>query len=165
MNLRLLTLYLTVIILSIGCKPQQASSKNDSVVLSAKKDRGVYRKSVSFELFNHSENPVLVASTYHLFIERYNSEYNSWERLPYRPCKCSSPCPSPSIVQLDSKSSISIVWERYQVSCNKEVLDDSYKTEEIFHEKGLYRMKFRYTPIVDGKKTNSMILVKEFKLR
>ena len=166
MNLRLFILYITVLFVTLGCSTTKRPPEADpESLLLVRNDRTTYRKPVTFEIFNKSLETVLVASTYHLFIERYNSEYKKWERLPYRPCRCIGPCPSPSTVNLEAGATISITWDRYQVTCNGEASQNEDPTEEVFQKKGLYRMKFRYTPIVNGRKTNSEELVFEFRLR
>ncbi|MEL7149020.1 MAG: hypothetical protein AAFO69_21785, partial [Bacteroidota bacterium] len=141
---------------------QNATSVGDLLV---KDTRKVYRKPVSFELYNNTEEPILVASTYHLFIEVYRDEYSLWERLPYKPCNCNSPCASPAVVNLEAGTSIPIVWDRNRVSCSGQQAEGEKPTDQVFQEKGLYRMKFRYTPIESGRKMDSKDLVFEFRLR
>ena len=95
--------------------------------------------------------------------EQFNNEYNRWDKLPYQPCRCGTPCQPPSIQKIAGGESIPISWNRKKILCSYS--NESPETESILQEKGIFRMVFIYYPLVDSKKLGRKELIYEFRLK
>lgn len=124
-----------------------------------------YRKDVSFTLQNQSNAEILIESIVYLKIKQYDKEYRQWTEIPYLPCDCGTPCMPPASRKLKKNGSLTVSWNRTEVTCNFEDGKTVPETIRRYRKKGKYKFFFAFYPVVDGRKTGRQILEYEFRLK
>jgi len=153
--------YLTAFFFS-GCKTSERFSGSESVLVSKLKDK--YSNSLSFFLTNVSNEPVQIESTEHLYIEK--NEQGKWERIPYIPCACGTPCKQPAVSEIKPNESIEISWDLVARKCgNENGMRPPIKTVEEKVTDGEYRMTFNVNRQKDGMRILPEKLVVGFSLK
>ena len=154
---------LFLIMLNSSCSTRITKIPESEKLLTIVNPTYKFTDNVSFSISNTAAFPLLVESTTYYYIEQFNDEYNQWDKIPYQPCKCGTPCMPPSSKRLDSGEQLSVAWNRESVSCpSKEKVTE---TLTKYQKKGIYRMTFVYYPIIDNKKSGRKELKYEFKLK
>ncbi|MGB3464582.1 MAG: hypothetical protein WBA74_04900 [Cyclobacteriaceae bacterium] len=158
--------YCIIALLLFNCSSSRVQQKGDpNDQLQVKSSINNYKENVSFELQNVSDNEIIIESTTHLQIERFDKHYNYYTELPYLPCKCGTPCLPPSSVTVGAGKSIAIIWNRLMVTCDYSEEKRIPDTISSYQEKGKYRISFVYYPVVDQVKTTRKTLSYEFSLK
>lgn len=122
-----------------------------------------FTENVSFFINNTAAFPLLVESTTYYYIERFDDEYNRWDKIPYQPCQCGTPCIPPASKKIASGERLFIEWDRKSITCAFE--ENITDTLSIYQKKGIYRMTFVYYPVVDNKKAGREVFRYEFRLK
>ncbi|MEL6560986.1 MAG: hypothetical protein AAFQ94_22525 [Bacteroidota bacterium] len=158
-------IFISSIILVISSCSKQISKilDSESTPLTIVNPIDKFTENVSFFISNTAAFPLLVESTTYYYIERFNDEYNRWDKIPYQPCKCGTPCIPPASRKIAPGERLFIEWDRAAVTCAFE--ESITETLSIYQKKGIYRMTFVYYPIVDKKKAGRKEFRYEFKLK
>lgn len=157
---KVLNLSLMITLLTVGCKASEDFSGSESVQV--KSLRKTYGDNVNFILVNISTEPVQVESTQQFYIEK-NID-NNWQRVPFIPCPCGTPC-RPSVTEkLDSGSSLEISWSAISRKCNRAPTKSEIENLEEKVSSGEYRMIFNVNRERKGMRIDPEKLVVNFSI-
>ncbi len=135
---QLINVSLMTTLLLFGCKASEDFSGSSSVTI--KKLKETYKDQVAFQLVNISDEPVQIESTRHFYIEK--KLIDKWNRVPFVPCPCGTPCRPSSIKKLEADNSIEISWNLLSRKCNKAPGKSPVENREEKVSSGNYRMIF-----------------------
>ncbi|MEM6643936.1 MAG: hypothetical protein AAF616_13230 [Bacteroidota bacterium] len=147
-------------LLCVCTSPKQISEKGS---VSAKKLKEAYSGEVTFTLINEFEEKVQIESVRHIYIERHEGE--SWNSIPYIPCKCGTPCRPAEAVSLNSGASLEVRWEAVERSCERTNGNPVPNTVEEPAIPGEYRMIFTINRSQNGLRIAPDQLIVPFQIK
>ena len=151
---------LLVVVLTSGCRVEfKALTGLDGVDVRLIEQNGDF---IRFSITNNSAYSIGVESMRHLFIERNVDD--QWQRIPYVPCLCGTPCMEPRPTTLASGTSELVEWNYLMRRCESNN-GGIPETVENRVEKGEYRLRFTLNPSEDGMRRNPEDLAVSFGVR
>ena len=120
-----------------------------------------YSEEVSFELVNNNSERVRIESLEHLYIEENR---DGWNRVPFVPCLCGTPCKPAGPVTLLSGEKYELNWNLISRKCTSNG-NEPPETIENKVPPGEYRMTFMINRSENGMRLKPEKLQVNFEVR
>lgn len=146
------TKWFVILCLTVGSCKTQSTNKEVNEPLRTEGLQKAYSGEVTFALVNATTDKMMVESVEHLYIEVKKGDV--WERVPYVPCACETPCKTAVPLTLAAGEQLEVKWEGLSRKCVRAVPPNLPETIEERVAPGTYRLVFTVVRSKDGMRQN-----------